>query len=181
MYDGARHWSVLEVAKDMDALERGLLVDSISKRFSACGAMIGYLVTHNKNVQSACLRFAQARLCPPTLGQLAMIAGYEVWSRYVPQMISEYEIRRDCVVERIQKINGTVCVKPEGAFYLMLQLPISDCNDFATFLLEKFSDKGETLMVAPGDGFYYTERKGKQEVRIAFVLNKKDLVRWNCS
>jgi len=177
VYEGAKHCGILEVAKDMGALERVILVDSISKRFSACGARIGYLVTHNKDVQSACLRFAQARLCPPTLGQLAMIAGYDVWSRYVPQMISEYEIRRNCVVEAISRIKGAVCVKPEGAFYVMPQLPISDCNDFATFLLEEFSDAGETVMVAPGDGFYYTDGKGKQEVRIAYVLKKEDLKR----
>jgi aspartate aminotransferase len=177
VYEGAKHCGVLEVAKDMGALERVILVDSISKRFSACGARIGYLVTHNTDVQSACLRFAQARLCPPTLGQIAMVAGYDVWSRYVPQMISEYEIRRNCVVEAISRIKGAVCVKPEGAFYVMPQLPISDCNDFATFLLEEFSENKETVMVAPGDGFYYTEGKGKQEVRIAYVLNKKDLER----
>ena len=177
VYEGAKHCGILEVAKDMGALERVILVDSISKRFSACGARIGYLVTHNKDVQSAFLRFAQARLCPPTLGQLAMIAGYDVWSRYVPQMISEYEIRRNCVVEAISRIKGAVCVKPEGAFYVMPQLPISDCNDFATFLLEEFSDAGETVMVAPGDGFYYTDGKGKQEVRIAYVLKKEDLKR----
>lgn len=175
VYDGARHTGVLEVAADVGALDRVILVDSVSKRFSACGARIGFLVTHNRDVLETCLRFGQARLCPPTLDQYAAAAGYRVLSRYVPPMIAEYQTRRDRVMEGLERIPGASCARPEGAFYVMPRLPVDDADAFAAFLLRDFQHEGRTVMVAPGDGFYATPGAGRDEVRIAYVLNEADL------
>lgn len=175
VYDGVQHAGVLDVAREADALERVVLVDSVSKRFSACGARVGFIVSHNEAVLDACLRFGQARLCPPTLEQFAAAAGYSVISRYVPAMVKEYQERREVVMEGLAKIPGVHCVRPEGAFYVMLKLPIDDANDFATFLLRDFQCDGATVMVAPGDGFYVTPGAGRDEVRLAYVLKKDDL------
>ncbi len=175
VYDGARHAGVLEAAADLGALDRVILVDSISKRFSACGARIGFLVSHNEDILGACLRFGQARLCPPTVDQYAAAAGYRVVSRYVPPMIEEYWRRRDLVMEALARIPGASCARPEGAFYVMPRLPVDDADAFASFLLEEFQHEGRTVMVAPGDGFYATPGAGRDEVRIAYVLNEEDL------
>lgn len=176
VYDGTRHTGVLDVAADANALDRVILVDSISKRFSACGARIGFLVAHNQDVLDACLRFGQARLCPPTVDQYAAAAGYRVVSRYVPPMIAEYQRRRDLVMEGLARISGASCARPEGAFYVMPRLPVDDADAFATFLLREFQHEGRTVMVAPGDGFYAAQGAGNDEVRIAYVLNEDDLV-----
>jgi len=175
VYDGAPHTGILQVAADAAALDRVILVDSISKRFSACGARVGFLVSQNREVVDICLRFGQARLCPPTLEQRAAAVGYRVLSRYVPPMIEEYRRRRDLVVAELSKIAGATSVRPEGAFYLMPRLPVEDANEFASFLLAEFRHDGRTVMVAPGDGFYATAGAGRNEVRIAYVLNERDL------
>lgn len=177
VYGNARFVSTLEVAAARGEAERVILIDSISKRFSACGSRIGFLVTKNKAIQSLALRFGQARLCPPTLDQLSAIAGYKVVDKYVPPMIDEYRKRRDVVMAGLAKIPGTVCGCPEGAFYLQPSLPIDDGDKFALFLLNDFQSNGETVMVAPGSGFYVTPGKGKSEVRIAYVLKESDLAR----
>jgi aspartate aminotransferase len=175
VYDGNAQTGILEVAAECDALSRVILIDSISKRFSACGARIGFLVTRNDSVLDACLRFGQARLCPPTLEQHAAVAGYKVIHRYVPPMVAEYQRRRDVVMEGLARIPGTVCARPEGAFYVQPRLPLADADAFAQYLLREFQYEGRTVMVAPGNGFYATPGKGQSEIRIAYVLREDDL------
>ena len=177
VYGESSFVSTLEVATAAGQQERVILIDSISKRFSACGSRIGFLVTKNRDVRALALRFGQARLCPPTLDQLSAIAGYKVIDKYVPPMIDEYRKRRDVVMDGLAKIPGTVCGCPEGAFYLQPSLPVDDGDEFARFMLTDFSSNGETVMVAPGSGFYVTPGKGKSEVRIAYVLKESDLAR----
>jgi aspartate aminotransferase len=157
--------------------DRAILVDSVSKRYSACGARVGCLVSRNKELVAAVLKFGQARLCPPTVDQLAAMAALAVPDRYFEEMRREYMCRRDLVCAEIGKMPGAICVKPRGAFYVVAKLPIRDGEEFATFMLEKFSLDDETVMVAPADGFYATPGKGKDEVRIAYVLNCLDLGR----
>jgi aspartate aminotransferase len=169
-----KHVSVLNLPGIED---RAILVDSVSKRYSACGARVGCLISRNKELVAAVLRFGQARLCPPTVDQLAAMAALAVPDRYFEEMRREYMCRRDLVCAEIAKIPGAVCVKPRGAFYVVAKLPIRDGEEFATFMLEKFSLDNETVMVAPADGFYATPGKGKDEVRIAYVLNCLDLGR----
>lgn len=171
-YDGGKQTSILSFPEIAD---RAIMLDSISKRFSACGARIGCLVSHNKEIMQAALKLGQARLCPPTIEQMGAIAGYQTISRFLDAMIAEYQHRRDIVCEELAKMPGAVFTKPAGAFYIMPKLPISDANDFATWLLNDFSFDDSTVMVAPGDGFYASSGKGKQEIRIAYVLKEKDL------
>lgn len=170
VYGEMRHVGLLEVAAEKSALDRVIMLDSISKRFSACGARVGYLVTHNKEIIETCLRFGQARLCPPTVEQMLAIAGYSVYDKYIPPMIDEYRKRRDVVMEHLSMIPFATCAVPDGAFYAMPKLPIEDGDSFAEFLISDFSLDGETVMVAPGAGFYATEGKGLHEIRIAYVL-----------
>jgi aspartate aminotransferase len=155
--------------------DRAILVDSVSKRYSACGARVGCLVSRNKELIAAVLKFGQARLCPPTVDQLAAMAAVNVPARYFEEMRHEYMCRRDVVCAAIAKIPGALCVKPRGAFYVVARLPIDDGERFASFMLNEFQVNGETVMVAPADGFYATPGKGKNEVRIAYVLNCLDL------
>ena len=169
-----KHVSVLNLPGIED---RAILVDSVSKRYSACGARVGCLVSRNKELVAAVLKFGQARLCPPTVDQLAAMAALQVPDKYFEEMRREYTCRRDLVCAEIAKIPGAVCVKPRGAFYVVAKLPIRDGEEFATFMLEKFSLDNETVMVAPADGFYATPGKGRDEVRIAYVLNCLDLAR----
>jgi aspartate aminotransferase len=171
-YDGRHHAGILEMKGIED---RCIMIDSISKRFSACGARIGCVVSRNKDIMQAMLKFAQARLCPPTLDQLGAIAGYQTIDKYLKSMISEYQLRRDIVCEELHKIPGVKFRKPAGAFYIMPHLPIDDADEFAKWLLTDFSVDGATTMVAPADGFYATPGKGKQEIRLAYVLKEKDL------
>jgi aspartate aminotransferase len=166
------HTSVMNLAGIED---RAILVDSVSKRYSACGARVGCLVSRNKELVAAGLKFGQARLCPPTVDQLAAMAAENVPARYFEEMRHEYMCRRDVVCAAIDKIPGALCVKPRGAFYVVAKLPIRDGQEFATFMLDQFQLDGETVMVAPADGFYATPGKGKDEVRIAYVLNCLDL------
>ena len=175
VYDGVEHVSLLDVAAQAGVLDRAVLVDSISKRFSACGARIGMVASHNQDVLDACLKLGQARLCPATVDQLAAVAGYGVVKRTVPPMIEEYRKRRNRVMEALGTIPGVVCARPEGAFYVMPRIPVDDSSAFAEFLLRDFQYQGRTVMFAPGDGFYATPGKGMDEIRIAYVLKEEDL------
>jgi aspartate aminotransferase len=171
-YDHINHTSIFHIKGVED---RAIMIDSISKRFSACGARIGCIVSKNKDIMQALLKFGQARLCPPTLDQIGAIAAYRHIDKYIKKMIVEYEHRRDVVCEELHKIPGVVFKKPAGAFYLMPYLPVDDANKFTEWLLTDFSVDGATTMVAPADGFYATPGKGKQEIRIAYVLKEQDL------
>lgn len=172
VYDGLEHTSILSLT---GFEERAVMVDSISKRYSACGARIGCLISRNKELMAAALKFAQARLCPPTLEQLAAAAAVELDAEYFDQVIGEYDKRRRLVFEELQKIDDVVCVMPKGAFYIVAKLPIDDAEDFARWLLENFSYQNETVMFAPAQGFYATPGLGKNELRIAYILNQNDL------
>jgi len=172
IYDGLSHTSVLEVP---DFEENAILVDSVSKRYSACGARIGCIVSKNREIMSAVLKFAQARLCPPTVDQLAANAGIYLPETYFEQLRQEYQSRRDLVLNELEKIPGVVCKKPEGAFYIFAKLPIDDAEDFIIWMLKEFQIDNETVMAAPGDGFYATPNLGKNELRLAYILCKEDL------
>ena len=174
LYDGRRHRSLLEVP-GMEPW--AVVVDSVSKRYSLCGVRIGNIVSRNEGFMDAVLRFGQARLCPPTLGQWACTALTEVPPRYIADVIDEYQRRRDTVHGALAGISGVVVQKPEGAFYLCAKLPVDDANGFAEFLLREFSLDGETVAVAPADGFYATPGLGRNEVRIAYVIEEPKLRR----
>ncbi|HEY5837632.1 MAG TPA: pyridoxal phosphate-dependent aminotransferase [Pyrinomonadaceae bacterium] len=172
--DDDGHTSVLNLAGIED---RAILVDSVSKRYSACGARIGCIISRNAELMAAVLKFGQARLCPPTVDQMAALAAVKVPDSYFAEVRREYQSRRDLVCEAIAKIPGAVCRKPGGAFYVVPKLPIRDGEEFAIFMLEEFQLDNETVMVAPAEGFYGTPGMGKDEVRIAYVLNCDDLAR----
>jgi aspartate aminotransferase len=174
IYDGLKHISLLEFEEVKD---RVIVADSISKRFSCCGARIGAVITRNEAVYQALLRFAQARLCPPTVEQRAALAAYRLGRSYFEPIREEYQKRRDILYEGLKKIPGVVLHKPQGAFYINVKLPIDDSDNFVRWLLTEFRFNGETVMVAPGSGFYATEGRGKDEVRLAYVLKEKDLRR----
>ncbi len=173
-YDGRRQRSALTLP-GLD--DRVIMVDSLSKRVSLCGAWIGNIVTRNRDVLAAVLKFGQARLCPPTAGQFAATAIGEVPGSYFEGVTAEYQRRRDVVYEALASAPGVVVRKPEGAFYLCPRLPIDDAERFAIFLLREYALDGETVMVAPADGFYATPGLGKDEVRIAYVLEESKLGR----
>lgn len=160
-----------------DLADRVVLVDSISKRYSACGARIGAFVTRNQEVMAAALRYAQARLCPPTIEQLMAIRAVDLPDSYFRGLVAEYRGRRDTVYDAISRWPGAVCRKPGGAFYQMARLPVDDAERFVIWLLEEFSIDGATTMLAPGEGFYATPGVGLDEVRVACVLNQEDLAR----
>ncbi len=171
-YDGATPISIL----NLSGLENhAIVVDSISKRYSACGARIGALVSRNKQFIATALKFAQARLSPPTFGQVLGEAGLEVPEEYLTEVIAEYTKRRNILVEGLNKIEGVYCPLPKGAFYVVARLPIDNSDRFCQWMLEDFNYKGQTVMMAPGTGFYATEGLGKDEVRIAYVLKEEDL------
>jgi aspartate aminotransferase len=155
--------------------EFGIMLDSISKRFSACGARIGNLVTKNRRLHEAAVKFGQARLCPPTLEQVGAEAALKLGPEYFKRVMGEYRRRRDIVYEALLGIEGAICLKPAGAFYVMAKLPISDSEEFARFMLAEFSHDNKTVMVAPGPGFYASPDKGIDECRIAYVLNTDSL------
>jgi len=152
-----------------------VMVDTISKRYSACGGRIGALVTRNKTLVDTVMKFAQARLCPPSFAQMAGEAALDLPADYFDQTKAEYKSRRDLIVERLNAMEGVYCPKPSGAFYAIAELPIDDANKFCQWLLESFSYKGATVMLAPGSGFYATPGLGKNQVRLAYVLNKTDI------
>jgi aspartate aminotransferase len=172
VYDGLSHTSIL----DIDGMEDlAIMVDSISKRYSACGARIGCLISRNKKFISSAIKFAQARLCPPTIDQLAANAAIDIEEEYFKGIIQEYDERRNLVFEELQKIDDIICIKPKGAFYIIAKLPIDDAEHFAKWMLEEFTYRNETVMFAPAQGFYATKNLGKNEIRLAYILNKNDL------
>jgi aspartate aminotransferase len=174
VYDGGSHKSLLEYEEVKD---RVIVVDSISKRFSSCGARIGAVITRNKEAYQSLLRFAQARLCPPTVEQKAALAAYHLGLDYFQPVREEYERRRDVLYEGLRDIPGIVIRKPQGAFYIIVRLPVKDAEHFVLWMLRDFNFEKETVMVAPAQGFYCTPGKGKDEVRIAYVLKEQDLKR----
>lgn len=173
VYDGQNHTSLLSL-EGLD--EHVIVIDSVSKRYSACGARVGALVTRNKTVLQTALKFAQARLSPPTFGQIAAESALEVPDSYLQNVIAEYEHRRNVLVEALNRIPGVFAPVPSGAFYVIARLPIDDADRFAQWLLEDFAYEDKTVMVAPATGFYATRGLGRNEVRIAYVLQEKDLL-----
>jgi len=171
-YDGRQHYSVMNLKGIED---NAVLLDSISKRYSACGARIGVLISKNKEVICTALKFAQARLSPPTFGQIAAEEAINTPDSYFKKVLEEYHNRRNIVVESINKIPGCFCPLPGGAFYAVARLPIDDSDKFCQWLLEDFSFEGQTVMLAPATGFYSTKGRGLDEVRISYVLNVNDL------
>jgi aspartate aminotransferase len=169
VYDGMKHESPL-TRPGVD--QRVVMVDSISKRLNMCGARVGTLVTKNAAVREACLKFAQARLSPPTLGQYAAAVIDKVPASYTKMVVDEFRKRRDLVLEGLAKVPGTFARKPEGAFYLMAELPVPDAEEFVIWMLKEYRKDKATVMVAPGDGFYATPGRGKNEIRFAYVLEE---------
>ncbi|MBU5626570.1 pyridoxal phosphate-dependent aminotransferase [Oscillibacter sp. MSJ-2] len=169
--------SLASLAEFDDAAENVVVVDSVSKRFSACGARIGVLVSRNKDLMAQAMKWCQGRLCSATLDQVGAAALYSVGPDYFAKVREEYKLRRDTVMRKLADIPGVVCKCPEGAFYIMAKLPVDDADAFQTWLLEEFEDHGDTVMFAPGEGFYGTPGKGKDEIRIAYVLKQADLER----
>jgi aspartate aminotransferase len=171
-YDGKKHISALSI----DGLEQhAILLDTISKRYSACGGRIGAFVTRNEEVLNTAMKFAQARLSPPTFAQILGEAAVDLPADYFSEVHAEYNSRRDLLVQRLQAMDGVTCPLPGGAFYAIAELPVDDTERFCQWLLEDFSFKGATVMMAPAAGFYATPGKGKREVRLAYVLNKEDI------
>ena len=160
-----------------DIADRVVIVDSVSKRFSACGARVGCVMSKNDELMSGILKLAQGRLCCPTLEQVGAAALYRLDKSYYDEAKAEYEGRRNAAYEELSQIPGIVCQKPGGAFYLTCKLPVEDAEDFLMFLLKEFDDNGETVMFAPAAGFYATEGLGKNEMRIAYVLNQDSMRR----
>jgi len=174
VYEGRKHRSALTLT-GME--QQVVVVDSVSKRYSLCGARIGNIVSRNRDFMAAIMRFGQARLCPPTVEQFACTALTEVPASYIAGVIAEYRKRRDVVFEALTAIPGVLVRKPEGAFYICARLPVDDANGFAEWLLKDFALDGETVMVAPADGFYATPGLGRDEVRIAYVIEVPKLER----
>ncbi|HNQ28143.1 MAG TPA: pyridoxal phosphate-dependent aminotransferase [Aquaticitalea sp.] len=171
-YDGSEFYSIMQEA----GLENhAIMVDSVSKRYSMCGARIGYLVSRNKEFIKTALKFAQARLSPPTFAQIASEAALDTPQAYFDEVIEEYTKRRNTLISELQKIPGVKVAKPSGAFYCIAQLPIKDADHFAQWLLESFDINKQTVMVAPAAGFYSTPGVGLNQVRIAYVLNEESL------
>lgn len=173
-YDGNEHYSILQ-EKGLD--DNAIIIDSVSKRYSMCGARIGCLVSKNKKVISTALKFAQARLSPPTFALIAGEAALDTPQQYFDDVIVEYKDRRDTLVKHLQEIPGVKVGIPKGAFYCIAELPVNNTDDFAQWLLEKFDLENETVMVAPAGGFYSSPGVGLNQVRIAYVLKKESLIR----
>lgn len=171
-YDGTTHYSVMNLEGIDDNV---VLFDSVSKRYSACGIRIGAMVSRNKEVMQTAMKFAQARLSPPSLGQIATEAALDTPDSYFEGIISEYLARRNTVVEAMSKMEGVICPTPKGAFYVTPSLPIDDSDKFCQWLLEDFNYENQTVMLAPATGFYATPGAGKKEVRISYVLNVENL------
>jgi len=175
VYDeNEKHYSIMNIE---GIEENAIMIDSVSKRYSMCGARIGCIVSKNKEVMATAMKFAQARLSPPTFAQIASEAALDTPQSYFDEVINEYRDRRDILVSELNKIEGVKVATPKGAFYCIAQLPIKNADDFAQWLLESYDFNGETVMVAPAAGFYSTPNVGLNEVRIAYVLKKEDLVR----
>ena len=173
-YDGRQHYSILQV----EGLEEyAIVVDSVSKRYSMCGARIGCLISKNTEVIATAMKFAQARLSPPTFAQIASEAALETPQEYFDNVIEEYVSRRNLLITELNKLKGVKIATPQGAFYCVVELPIEDADHFAQWLLESFEVDGNTVMVAPAAGFYATPGLGKNQIRIAYVLEKDQLVK----
>jgi aspartate aminotransferase len=171
-YDGAQPFSVM----NLKGIESNvIMIDSVSKRYSMCGARIGTLVSRNLEVMHAALKFAQARLSPPTLAQIAAEAALNTPQSYFDEVVDEYVARRDTLVDGLNKIDGVFCPKPSGAFYCVAKFPVDDTEKFCQWLLEEFEFEGGTVMMAPASGFYSTPGLGKQEARLAYVIKKESL------
>ena len=174
VYDGKKAMTFASIERIKDRL---IVIDSVSKRYSACGARVGFIASHNEEFMQSVLKFCQGRLCIPTIDQVGATALFELPHSYYEEARDEYEARRDAAYEEISQIPDVVCVKPKGAFYLSAELPVDDAEDFLMFMLKEFRDNNETTMFAPCAGFYATEGKGKKEIRLAYVLNPKDMKR----
>ena len=174
VYDGKEHYSVMQ---EEDLKDHAIMIDSVSKRYSMCGARIGYLVSRNKDVIKTALKFAQARLSPPTFAQIASEAALDTPQSYFDEVIKEYVDRRNTLIAELKKIEGVKVGEPSGAFYCIAELPIKNADTFAQWLLEKFDVNRETVMVAPAAGFYSTPGIGLNQVRIAYVLKKESLIK----
>lgn len=171
-YDGAIPFSVM----NLEGIEENvIMIDSVSKRYSMCGARIGAMISKNKEVMAAALKFGQARLSPPTIDQIASEAALQTPQKYFDDVVSEYVTRRNIMVDGLNNIPGVFCPKPSGAFYCVAKFPVDDAEKFCQWLLEEFEYEGQTVMMAPANGFYATEGAGKQEARIAYVLNQNSL------
>ncbi|MBU2062675.1 MAG: pyridoxal phosphate-dependent aminotransferase [Bacteroidetes bacterium] len=173
-YDGDVHYSVMNIP---GLEENAIMIDSVSKRYSMCGARIGCIVSKNKELMATAMKFAQARLSPPTFAQIASEAALDTPQSYFDEVISEYRERRDTLVAELNKIEGVKVANPKGAFYCIAELPIDNADTFAQWLLESYDFNGETVMVAPAAGFYSTPGVGMNQVRIAYVLQKEDLIK----
>ena len=175
IYDGdVKHYSIMNVP---GIEEHAIMIDSVSKRYSMCGARIGCIVSKNKELMATAMKFAQSRLSPPTLEQIACEAALDTPKSYFDEVIVEYKQRRDTLIEELNKIEGVIVTKPKGAFYCIAQLPIKNADKFAQWMLESFDLNKETIMVAPAAGFYSSPGVGLNQVRIAYVLKKEDLIR----
>jgi aspartate aminotransferase len=172
VFDDGKHTGVLGLR---GVEERVVMMDSLSKRYSVCGARIGCIVSRNHAFMDACLRFGQARLCPPTVEQIMATAAEEIPDSYFAETMAEYQRRRDVVYDALQRMEGVFCKRPEGAFYNIARLPIDDADRFCRWLLTDFEEDGKTLMLSPAAGFYATPGLGKEEIRIAYVLNTEAL------
>ena len=173
-YDGLKHTSVMS----LDGLEQhSIIIDSVSKRYSMCGARIGCIVSKNKAFINTSIKFAQARLSPPTYALIASEAALDTPQSYFDQVKEEYIERRNTLIRELQKIKGVKVANPKGAFYCVAELPVKDSDHFAQWILEEFNYNNETVMIAPASGFYSTEGEGKNQVRIAYVLNKSNLIK----
>ena len=171
-YDGLEHYSVMQE----EGIEtNAIIIDSVSKRYSMCGARIGCIVTRNKSVLNTAMKFAQARLSPPTYGLIASEAALDTPKSYFSEVINEYVERRNVLIKELKKIDGVKVATPNGAFYCIVELPVLNTDDFAQWMLESFRLNNQTIMVAPAAGFYSTPGLGKNQVRIAYVINKEDL------
>ncbi len=171
-YDGESHYSIMQ---ESSIDQNAIMIDSVSKRYSMCGARIGCVVSKNKKVIETVLKFAQARLSPPTYAQIASEAALETPEIYFEEINKKYIQRRNVLISELRKINGLKVASPKGAFYCIVELPIKDANVFAQWMLEDFDVNNETIMVAPAEGFYSTKGLGKNQIRIAYVLNEEDL------
>ncbi len=171
-YDGRKHFSVMELE---DISQNVILLDSVSKRYSACGARVGTIISKNKDIMSAAMRMAQARLCPPYFGQIFAEAAVDTPKEYFDSVAAEYDKRRRTLVEAVNAIEGCYCPMPTGAFYTMIEMPIDDSDKFCKWLLEEFNYKGETVMLAPATGFYSDPEKGRRQARITYCLKIEDL------
>ena len=171
-YDGVNHTSIMEFN---DIYQNAIVIDSVSKRYSMCGARIGCIVSKNREFMNTAMKFAQARLSPPTLAQIASTAAMDTGKDYFDKILKEYNKRRVILVNGLKKIPGVKVSEPKGAFYCIAELPVTDSEDFAKWLLENYDLDKKTIMIAPAGGFYSTPNSGKNQVRIAYVLNENDL------